>query len=226
MDGLHRIYAIADLHGELSLLNKALVRIEEHSAAHGVPSGVVFLGDYVDRGPDSHGVVARIKSLLEEDPARFFAVAGNHEQMMVQAVMATIEERDGVGLDLWLKHGGQETLDSYKTHPGALSEHIEWMKNLPTNVQTENHIFVHAGVHPDKTLDEQEMEDFLWLRGWESFPQKHEKHIVYGHSARKKPLLLSHCSGLDTGACWTGNLTVGLFDLKTRAGPQELLFIR
>jgi len=222
------IYAVGDIHGRLDLLLQALRRIKDHAA--GRPSQIVTLGDYVDRGPDSRGVV---EHLIEAQQAGgVICLKGNHEQMMVEAV----RER-GAALSRWLDNGGLPALSSYgAAHPGDVDlvpqKHIDWMASLPVLARDGRRVYVHAGVAPGRPLERQREHTCLWIR--EAFLQAAAGdlpgHVVHGHTpvwANKQepsaPELLPHRTNLDTGAFFTDVLAVGVFDSEAPGGPLEIL---
>ncbi len=222
-------YAVGDVHGRLDLLRRAVVAIHEHS--RDAPFRVVFLGDYVDRGPDSCGVVELLLHLQRRWPV--VCLKGNHEEMMLQAVV----EPDGGRLERWLEFGGRETLRSYAVREedelaAALPQkHLHWMAELPTIADDKHRIYVHAGLMPGTPARLQNDSIRLWIR--ERFllgrAGDFEAHIVHGHTpvwAGKpdpaEPELLRHRTNIDTGAFATGALSVAVFDEEVPGGPIEI----
>jgi serine/threonine protein phosphatase 1 len=217
-DALDLIYAIGDIHGCLDKLRRVLAKIDAH--ANGRPFRAIFLGDYVDRGSDSRAVVAQVRDLVNGRDAgsgTWQALKGNHEQMMADTVLA----REGA--DFWRRNGGDATLESYRGYSSALEEDARWLAALPTMIETSHHAFVHAGCSADYALAEQPDEVRLWIRGWEDDDHDFGKHIVYGHDARDKLALRPFSSGLDTGACYGGPLSCGVFDGSASGGPVMIL---
>lgn len=217
MSGL--IYAVGDIHGCYDQLRAAVAKIRTHAGAQ--PYRVIFLGDYVDRGPHSRAVVDLVKDLVTDRSTSgiWRALRGNHEQMMIAA------ERGG-SMAQWLGNGGAETLASYAGYRNEMRQHIEWLETLPAMIETENHIFVHAGLSPRYALADQPEEVLLWSRGWQKQDHDFGKHVVYGHQAAEELELRRFSSGLDTGACYGGALTVGVFDAEVNAGPVDILEAR
>lgn len=214
------IYAIGDVHGCYDKLLVVVAKIKAHAGVK--PYRVVFLGDYVDRGPDSRRVVNLVRGLVtgKGTHGKWFAIRGNHEDIMATALAGNDS------LDMWECNGGGETKASYRGYEAEMREHSTWLQSLPAKFETENHIFVHAGLSPRYSLDNQPEEVLLWIRGWERDNHDFGKHVVYGHTPRKAPLLLRYSSGLDTGACFDGPLTVGVFDAAEASGPVEILEAR
>lgn len=224
-------YAIGDIHGEREKLRRLHGDIQErHSVFHaGQPMTLVHLGDYVDRGPDSRGVLEALIALDAEAAKRedlsVVNLRGNHEQMMVDAF-----EGDRSDIDFWLRNGGAETAANYRGEPAADgtvdiaidASHIRWLKRLPTlfHVPERALVFVHAGVDVE-TFPESRDEVHLWTRS----PKFFDDHawpaamagltVVHGHtpSPDKDPWVGSAGKriGVDTGACFGGPLTAAVF---------------
>jgi serine/threonine protein phosphatase 1 len=229
------IFAIGDIHGELALLLAAADAIRRYCSRH--LKHVVLLGDYVDRGPNSRGVVDYLE---RRDTRPITCLRGNHEQLMLDALADPSEPT----LRRWTELGGDATLASYgadtigvealKRIPAA---HIAWLKRLPHAAVDAHRIYVHAGLEPNVPLQNQNERTLLWIRdkflkakGPEAFPVG--KHIVHGHtpSWRGKPEaampeFLEHRTNLDTGAYATGLLSIGVFDAARPGGPVDLISI-
>jgi serine/threonine protein phosphatase 1 len=213
------IYAIGDIHGCHDQLLALLAKIKAHAGTR--PYRGIFLGDYVDRGPKSRQVVNAVRGLVmgKDGPGKWQALKGNHEVMMASGVQNILEDR-------WRVNDGFETFASYAGHDLEMAEHVKWFDTLPTMIETENHIFVHAGLSPRYSVADQPDEVKLWIREWEKDDHDFGKHVVYGHTLRKAPHLLRNSTGLDTGAFYYGNLTAGVFDETRNSGPVELLVAR
>jgi serine/threonine protein phosphatase 1 len=228
-----RTYAIGDLHGRLDLLRLAVDAIADHVGD--APFRVVFLGDYIDRGPESRGVIEFLMELQQRWPV--ICLKGNHEDLMVQAVTLAA----GGSLERWLDNGGRATLRSYGLGPkselgeGVPREHIHWMSGLPRTTGDGHRIYVHAGVAPGTPIERQNEETFLWIRErfLQARPGSFAAHIVHGHTPLwegkpnpSEPELLAHRTNLDTGAFATGVLAIAVFDSETPGGPVELIWVR
>jgi serine/threonine protein phosphatase 1 len=215
-------YAVPDLHGRFDLLEAALAAISDH--AHG-PARIVFLGDYVDRGPQSREVVAR----LMEGPSagsEWLCLAGNHEALMVAALTHAGH------VQAWLEAGGETTLGSYERGGRGWREtivaHGHWLAALPTLEVDAHRVYVHAGVDPAVPLDRQTRETLLWVRHARNqdvtLPGR---HIVHGHvPADDGPGVLRGRSALDTRAWRTGRLVVGVYENATPGAATDYLEIR
>ena len=216
-------YAIGDVHGRSDLLDQALAWIEADAGPR--PARVVFLGDYVDRGPDSKGVVEILMRGPRQPGHEWVPLKGNHDAMLVAACAGARPEH----VMLWFVNGGIETLESYA--PGwrvrrapppcdvVPAEHVAFLRDLPCRFEDDARIFVHAGLFPGVPLEEQDEEDLLWIRD-EFLHSNHDfgKLVVHGHTPNVSglPELLPNRLNLDTGAVWTGRLTVAAFDPDAR----------
>jgi len=202
-------YAIGDIHGSLDKLHTLFVRCEEHAA--GRPMTLVLLGDYIDRGPYSAGVVDFVMALQGERGDAVVTLLGNHEAMALAVI-------DGVSpAPLWLTQGGDATLESYGvTSAGEIPRaHVEWLRSLRLSYDDGRRFFVHAGFNPGKPLDAQDDDDLIWIR--EPFLScRHDfgRLIVHGHTplANGIPDLRANRLNLDTAAVFGGPLTAAVFD--------------
>ncbi len=196
-----RTIAIGDIHGCLDHLDALLLAIEPTPDDH-----LVFLGDYVDRGPDSAGVMNRLITLSKN--LKITTIMGNHEQMM-------LESRNDIDrLTEWLLNGGDATLFSYGGKRGNFShvpaEHWHFLeRNLVPYLETKTHIFVHANAHPDLHMREQTDYMLRWERCDQSSRHMSRKIIVCGHTPQrsKRPLVRDHLICIDTIAFHGGFLT-------------------
>ncbi len=219
-------YAIGDIHGRLDLLRKAQGAIAAHAGA--APHRVICLGDYVDRGRDSKGVIETLMALCVE--SSWICLKGNHEDLMVEALRT---ERWG-GLERWTANGGDETLLSYGGEHGVPAAHLDWLEALPLFHRDAHRFFVHAGVKPNLPLEYQDPHSLMWIRNafLAAPPEALPCHVVHGHTPRwrlkpdlARPERLAHRTNLDTGAVWTGILSVGVFEDSRAGGPIKVLSI-
>lgn len=192
-----RLIAIGDIHGCLEQLIGLLHRIDPTPRDQ-----LVFLGDYVDRGPNSSGVLAYLLELCRELPATVFLM-GNHERMFLDFL-------DDIDSLSFLVNGGTMTLTSYRQDDKVRvpQEHIDFLRGLRLLFETPEHVFVHAGLRPEIPLDRQREEDLLWIRGeFLNHAEEFGKIVVHGHTPVDKPALEPHRIGLDTGAVYGRYLT-------------------
>jgi serine/threonine protein phosphatase 1 len=173
---------------------------------------VLHLGDYVDRGVDSAGVLDLLLGPCPVRGAEVVTLVGNHEVMMLDA--CDPQATPGA-VAFWLENGGGETLASYGVHPGdahwreAVPEaHLELLRGMPLSWSAGDYLFVHAGVRPAVPLDQQDPFDLLWIREpFLSFRGELPVVVVHGHTPTPAPAVRAHRIGIDTGACFGGDLT-------------------
>lgn len=205
-----RTFAIGDVHGRLTLLVDLLAQIDR--AAIGAPHRILCLGDYVDRGPASAGVVG----LLRERQARigrdrFVCLKGNHEDMLLRA--------RGGGSDEWhwWENGGLECLASYGVRSAAAmpADDVAWIAECPTYFEDARRCFVHAGLNPERGRLDQTDDDRLWIRD-PFLDGDHDfgRFVVHGHTPQTsgRPDLHPHRVNLDTAAAFGGPLTAAVFE--------------
>lgn len=210
-------YVIPDLHGRTDLLREGLARTVAHTGGH--TATIVALGDYVDKGPDSKGVIER----LREAPVQgrpFFPIKGNHDAMMVEGL------RDPSKMAFWTERGGDTVIASYGGDPSNVPQaDIEWLDRLPLWHADRFRIYVHAGLDPEATLDRQTERTLLWKRYPEGFAAGFgDRHVVHGHdSFLDGPKLYEGRTNLDTRAWRTGRLVIGVFDDDQPGGPIDFI---
>lgn len=212
-----RVYAIGDIHGRADLLDCLHDKIEADLGSAPEKTVIVYLGDYVDRGPDSHGVIERL-TRQRFAGIETVALLGNHEDMLLQFLDAPY------GASLWLSNGGDATLGSYKVKvPASFDEllftqrallgamprhHKQLLLGLPEQVQYGDYLFVHAGIRPGLPLDRQSREQMIWIR--DIFLDSETDHglvVVHGHTIVHEVEWRPNRIGVDTGAYTTGRLT-------------------
>lgn len=208
-----RTYVFGDLHGCLRQLERLFALCETDGGS--CQKLFVFLGDYIDRGPSSRGVIEFLINLQTERPTEIICLAGNHEELALAALEGEPHETR------WHRNGGLATLHSYGIATAAElpGEHLRWLDKLPTHHDDGQRFFVHAGIHPGRPLDQQDAHDLVWIR--EPF-LSHQGHynrlIVHGHSPIRdgKPDQRPNRLNIDTGAVYGGPLTAAIFDDHSR----------
>lgn len=219
-----RLYVVGDIHGMAAPLEQAHALIRTDYARHGEGRRpvLIYLGDYVDRGPDSRRVLDILCGEAALPGATRHFLKGNHEV----ALIGFLDEPTAHGD--WLEFGGLETLESYgvRIPPGlsarerlaALSAalarnmppaHRAFLDVLELSADYGDYLFVHAGINPFIPLERQNPEDLMWIR--EPFletPLWSGRRIVHGHTVSDQPEFRPHRIGIDTGAYLTGRLTV------------------
>jgi serine/threonine protein phosphatase 1 len=192
-----RLLALGDIHG----CRRPLAALLEQVAPT-ADDRVVFLGDYIDRGPDSAGVIDDLLELRARFPETVF-LRGNHEQMLLDVLA-------GGDPASFLFNGGGKTVASYRARNAwpPPAEHLAFFEQLPAWLVTERFIFVHAGLRPGLPVQGQLPDDLLWIRH-EFLDSGHDwgKTVVFGHTPREEPLLTESRIGLDTGCVYGGRLT-------------------
>lgn len=245
MDRENPIYfAIGDIHGENAKLAEIHAAMLERIAWEKKQPGfdgvrIIHLGDYVDRGPDTKGVIDRVmafeKRFEHDDSIRVVSLLGNHEEMMLHALTTPLEG----GADSWLKQGGNEAVDSYLAGGAVEGDwrnaipkaHVDWMSGLPTMVYDADRklAFVHAGIEPS-TFPECREQLRIWTRSdrffdaslWPDRDVLKGLCVVHGHTPKGfEPEVFPHRINVDTGACFGGPLTA----VMLKPG-QEPMFIR
>ncbi|MBV8800081.1 MAG: serine/threonine protein phosphatase [Alphaproteobacteria bacterium] len=211
-------FAVGDIHGCLEKLNRLLAACEAHAGAR--PARYVFLGDYIDRGPDSRGVIDRLMAIPAARPCTVVCLRGNHEQMAVDA-HASVR-----AVPLWLANNALSTLRNYDGRRIS-PEHLAWLNALPFSHDDGLRFFVHAGIDPSVPLAAQAPEVMLWTR--EPFLSECDtvdcgRFIVHGHTPLPggRPDLRRRRVNLDTAAVMGGPLTAAIFE-DTQAPPLGFL---
>lgn len=210
-----RVYAIGDIHGHAKELHRLLAQIDDDGYDH-LLDHIVFLGDYVDRGPHSSLVVETVQGLVRE--YRATALRGNHEQMLIDAHKAG---RDTFAWCSWWYQGGKETAVSYSNATQRVPRDVvRWMGGLPLYTTIGDFVFVHAGIRPGVPLDKQSPEDMLWIRE-EFFLAEGDvdSTVVYGHTPRLEPDVRPGKVGIDT------ILKSGVLTAACVEGDKALRFI-
>jgi serine/threonine protein phosphatase 1 len=190
------LIAIGDIHGCPQSLDVLLNRIAPTSDDH-----LLFVGDYIDRGPDSKAVIDRLLEVREEVPCTF--LRGNHEAMM-------IEYLDTGAFSLWRMNGGVSTLQSYLGQGSEINipdSHAAFVRETKLYHETDDFLFVHAGLKPSLTIEENlqnaDEEVLLWERGHLEAPElTWEKPVVCGHTPQPEPINREKLILIDTGCVY------------------------
>lgn len=215
-----RVYAVGDIHGRSDLLAETIARIDDDVRRRPIERAIeVYLGDYIDRGPDSSGVLDLLAVRLVRRHA--ICLRGNHEAILEKFLM-----QDANTLHHWAKLGGLQTLASYGVVPRSQSEietpsairqlllkvfpreHELFLQCLRNSFACGDFLFVHAGIRPGVPMNLQDPEDLLWIRDeFLNSERNHGKVIVHGHTPVDHPDIRENRINIDTGAWRTGVLT-------------------
>lgn len=199
---MEKIFAIGDVHGcpdkLRALMDKIPIDYERDT--------LVFIGDYIDRGPGSFEVVDYLVDLKKHHPDILF-LKGNHEDMLEKYLA-------GTDRFTYLYNGGQQTLDNYLNQPNKSerspipSDHLDFYKSLVLFHQTNDYIFVHAGLRERVPLEMQDPQELLWIRD-EFIHSRFDfgKRVIFGHTPFSKPFVQPNKIGIDTGAVYGNRLT-------------------
>lgn len=219
---------VGDIHGRADLLDRLLARLDPWVEMQAGPTDLVFLGDYVDRGPDSAAVLRRLSALSAAAPERVTCLAGNHEAMLLDALSGPPH-----ALALWLRNGGTETLESFglalpgREEPedpgGGLAafqaaaraaigpELLGWIEALPRLWRSGDVIAVHAALDPALPPESQPEEVLLWGRPSEyGRPRGDGLWVVHGHTVTRPAEIVGRRIAIDTGAWFSETLTAVL----------------
>lgn len=200
-----RIFAIGDIHGCISKLENIIDRIDIDVQN----DSLVFIGDYIDRGPDPKGVVDFVLE-LRESINQVICLLGNHEQMFLDYL-----HDENFNKEIFLVNGGGNTISSYgiiETSEGIKVDvpesHMQFFTSLLPYYETDDYIFVHAGLRPNIPLEKQSIEDLIWIR-YEFINSSYDfgKTVIFGHTLFSQPLIEPNKIGIDTGAVYGGKLT-------------------
>ena len=223
-DGM-RVYAIGDIHGRLDcmLMMESAIRRDLQNRGAADRTLVVFLGDYIDRGPDSRAIInVLLQGRFATLPARF--LMGNHEDAMLRFL-----DDPAIG-PAWFNHGGMATLASYGVRPSGTDganrmeqlrqglidvlppEHLAFLQSLELSIELGGFLFVHAGIRPGKALADQRRDDLLTIRDAFFAAKGLPWRVVHGHTVFEKPVIGIDRISLDTGAYASGILTCAVIE--------------
>lgn len=215
-----RVYAVGDIHGRLDLLDDLLDRIARDDAARGAADTIlIFLGDLIDRGPQSAQVIDRLMDLARGGPATHF-LTGNHEEVFTLAL-----DGNEQALRMLCRIGGRETILSYGLSEEEFNrldyheladrlsaivpaEHRAFLAGFADMVRIGDYVFVHAGIRPGRALEDQRTDDLRWMRNpFLKHRGAHEAMVVHGHTITPEVDERPNRIGIDTGAFSSGRLT-------------------
>ena len=219
------IFAIGDIHGCIKQLVTLKDKIFNYPQYNKEEDLLLYLGDYIDRGPSSKDVIDHMLQLQTEGIKSIFLM-GNHEQFMIDFLFNKINN-----LNNWIMNGADQTFKSYNIEVAEFikdgfeddnidklrdiflskltKEHVYFFKNLELTYTMGDYLFVHAGINPEKPLSEQNKMDFLWSRSDKFFDKnfEFEKIIVHGHSPEKEVVNFPYRINVDTGSFFSGKLS-------------------
>ncbi len=222
-------YAIGDVHGRDDLLEVLHERISAFHHMHyaGRPATILHIGDYIDRGANSVAVIDRLMAGVAG--FEMICLKGNHEDMM----LTCLDANDRLAWDNWFRNGAGETLGSLgvSLQPGECgsaqleqalgARRISWLRSLPLYHRAQQHLYVHAGIVPGKSIGQQQEKDLLWIRDhFLDYEGDHGCRVVHGHTPADQPVVRPNRICVDTGVISTGILTAAVLD-----GVQEPLFL-
>ena len=219
------IFAIGDIHGCLNQLISIHDQIFNYKNYKKEEDLLIYIGDYIDRGPKSKQVIDEILQLKNKEIKAVFLM-GNHEEMMIDFLFNKINN-----LENWLINGADQTFKSYdievvefikdgfedhiidKLRKALIeklgNEHLDFFNNLQLTFSVAQYLFVHAGIDPKKNLTDQSKQDYLWARLDDFFHKdfKAEKIIVHGHTPEKNVVNFPYRINIDTGCYLSGKLS-------------------
>lgn len=219
-----RVYAIGDVHGRRDLLEELLARIDAERTREPRPTEhLILLGDLIDRGPDSRGVLDLLLARRAIDRT-LTILGGNHESMLIAMLDGNLRD-----LETWLHFGGEDCAVSYGLDPLALlaepgaapallrnsipGTHAALLRTLPDSLRVGDVLFAHAGIRPGVTLEDQDPQDLRWIRT--PFLRSTADHgvlVVHGHTVVSDPEVHPNRIAIDTGASTSGRLTALCLD--------------
>lgn len=202
MSGNGKTFIVGDVHGCLDMLKRLMGSIGWSPEA----DRLIFLGDFIDRGSQSRGVVEYVMEIAKLSE-RVECLMGNHEQILLDFM-------DGKDTNTFFLNGGVATLNSYRSeqqkYGGFLipDEHLAFFRSLKLLIELEDYYVVHAGLRPGVAIESQSTEDLLWIRDSFIFSNyAFGKRVIFGHTPFAQPLVMENKIGLDTGAVYGNRLT-------------------
>lgn len=218
--------AIGDIHGMAEMLDRLLTEIEAFLRKRRWlrRTKYIFLGDYVDRGPNSREVVSKLRGFSKTNDV--ICLRGNHEELMINY------GRDVSRSSAFRRNGGDKTLLSYEKHKQQFRSDQRWMASLPTSYEDSLRFYVHAGIRPHTPLDQQEDGVKLWIRDdFLNFSGAFPKFVVHGHTPTiivddsDLPTVRENRCNIDTGAFYGGQLSAAFFN-ENECKPFHLISVK
>ena len=222
-----RIYAVGDIHGCLDELKQMLRIIKKDRKKNPVKDyRIVFLGDYLDRGPNSRKVISKLTKLCKAKPKRIICLLGNHDEKLLSAASPQSDD----WLELYFRYGGGDTLNSYGFNEKDLRDaelgklrgrplarrickivpelHWQFLESLPRSCSFDDYFFAHAGVDPKRSFDDQKAHDLCWMREpFLSWKKPLAKVVIHGHTRQSEPDIRLNRINVDTSCCYGEKLT-------------------
>ena len=202
MSAKEKIFIVGDVHGCLDMLKRLMGTIGWTPET----DRLIFLGDFIDRGSQSKGVVDFVLEITKRSE-RVECLMGNHERILLDFM-------DGRDTNTFFLNGGLATLNSYRTdrqkYGGFLipDDHLSFFRSLKLTIELEDYYVVHAGFRPGVPVANQSTEDLLWIRDSFIFSNHYfGKRVIFGHTPFAQPLVMENKIGLDTGAVYGNTLT-------------------
>jgi serine/threonine protein phosphatase 1 len=197
-----KTFVIGDVHGCLDMLKGLIEKIEWNPSK----DRLIFIGDYIDRGRDSRGVVDFVLELKANSP-HVQCLIGNHEQMFLDYL-------SDIDPQTFILNGGLSTLRSYKEvrrsrkDPLIPSSHLDFFSSLLPMIELEHYYIVHAGFRPHITIEDQNLTDMIWIRdGFIYSDYDFGRVVIFGHTPFSNPMIMKNKIGIDTGAVYGNCLT-------------------
>ncbi len=230
---MSKLFAVGDIHGHFTALTELMTSMLAHGGLEPETDTVVFLGDYVDGGPDTKSVITQLIDWQERYPHWRF-LKGNHEDLMLDALVYNF--RTYGDYYIWWNQGGRATAQSYlpsnatgydraimQPRDYIPPDHLAWLNSLPLTHEQDGYVFVHAGFKPRIGLAGQTERDMLWIR--EQFIQSDwdfdGKRVVFGHTPLSEPLVTPNKIGIDTMFHGFGRITAVELDRSDPGGAPR-----
>lgn len=217
------VYAVGDIHGRADLLDAILTFAEKDAASKRATPRFVFIGDIADRGPDSRAAIDLVLDTVATHP-NSICIKGNHDDWFARFLGGA--DKDPGHVIQWLRRGGQQTIQSYACSEFDMAldmitllhqDHIDLLRDAAQSLTVGDFHFVHAGVDPSRSLEDQDAHETMWIRDpFLDYVGRLSKIIVHGHTVvGDRPVITENRISIDTGAYQSGRLTVMVLDPET-----------